>query len=81
VVTALALSGVGPGALVAAGDDGPSGSAPTARPTQTVLRPTEISQPAPQKPSAKEIIIVGTSCVLPALLVVFLGPPLLSLLG
>src|SRR5438477_12897426 len=58
VVTALALSVVGPGSLVAAGDDGPSGSAPTARPTRTVLRPTEISEPAPQKPSAKEVILI-----------------------
>jgi hypothetical protein len=58
VVTALALSAVGPGALVAAGDDGPSRSAPPGRPTRTILRPTEISDPAPQKSSAKEIIIV-----------------------
>jgi len=58
VVTALALSVVGPGALVAAGDDGPSGPAPTGHPTRTILRPTEISQPAPAKPSAKEIILV-----------------------
>jgi len=58
VVTALALSVVGPGALVAAGDDGPSGPAPTGHPTRTILRPTEISQPAPAKPSAKEVIMV-----------------------
>src|SRR5947209_5381027 len=58
VVTALALSVVGPGALVAAGDDGPSRSAPTGRPTRTILRPTEISEPAPQKPSAKTVIIL-----------------------
>ena len=58
VVTALALSVVGPGALIAAGDDGPSGPEPTGRPTRTILRPTEIAQPAPPKPSAKEIIIV-----------------------
>jgi hypothetical protein len=58
VVTALALSVVGPGALVAAGDDGPSGPAPTGRPTRTILRPTEISQPARPKPSAKEVIII-----------------------
>ena len=58
VVTALALSVVGPGALVAAGDDGPSRAAPAGRPTRTILRPTEISEPAPQKPSAKEVILV-----------------------
>jgi len=58
VVTALALSVVGPGALVAAGDDGPPGPVPTGRPTRTILRPTEISQPAPPKPSAKEVIII-----------------------
>jgi hypothetical protein len=58
VVTALAFSVVGPGALVAAGDDGPSGPAPTGHPTRTILRPTEISQPTPPKPSAKEVIII-----------------------
>ncbi|HTJ59712.1 MAG TPA: hypothetical protein VL333_00820 [Candidatus Saccharimonadales bacterium] len=58
VVTALALSVVGPGALVAAGDDGPSDPEPTGHPARTVLRPTEISQPAPPKPSAKEVIII-----------------------
>jgi hypothetical protein len=58
VVTALAFSVVGPGALVAAGDDGPSGPAPTGHPTRTILRPTEISQPEPPKPSAKQVIIV-----------------------
>ena len=58
MVTALALSVAGPGVLVASGDDGPSGPAPTGRPTRTVLRPTEISQAAPPKPSAKEVIIV-----------------------
>ena len=50
VVTALALSVVGPGALVAAGDDGPSHPFPTGRPTRTVLQPTEISE--------KEIIVL-----------------------
>ena len=81
VVTALALWVVGPGALVAAGDDGPPRSFPTGRPTRTILRPTEIVDPAPAKPSEKTLVIlVLTFCVLPALLVVFLGPPLLSLL-
>jgi hypothetical protein len=47
---------VGPGALVAAGDDGPL-PIPTGRPTRTILRPTEISElPAP-KPSEKEVVI------------------------
>jgi hypothetical protein len=50
VVTALALSVVGPGALVAAGDDGPSQAFPTGRPTRTVLRPAEISE--------KEVIVL-----------------------
>lgn len=58
VVTALALSVVGPGALVAAGDDGPSRSVPTGRPTRTILRPTEISKLPPQHPSEKEIILL-----------------------
>ena len=70
VVTVLGLAVVGPGALVAAVDDGPggpsrpsgpsdpSGPGPTGRPTRTVLRPTELAQPAPRKPSAKEVIIV-----------------------
>jgi len=50
VVTALAFSVVGPGSLVAAGDDGPSHPFPTGRPTRTVLRPTEISE--------KEVIVL-----------------------
>jgi hypothetical protein len=58
VVLALALSVAGPGVLVASGDDGPSGPPPTGRPTRTILRPTEISEPAPAKPSAKEVIII-----------------------
>ena len=58
VVPALALSVVGPGALVAAGDDGPSPPIPTGRPTRTILRPTEISERPPQKPSDKEVIIL-----------------------
>ena len=58
VVTALALWVVGPGALVAAGDDGPPRSFPTGRPTRTVLRPTEIADPAPAKPSDKTVVIL-----------------------
>jgi hypothetical protein len=58
VVTALALSVVGPGALVAAGDDGPPRPFPAGRPNRTILRPTEISElPAP-KPSEKEVVIL-----------------------
>jgi hypothetical protein len=85
VVTILALSIVGPGALVAAGDDGPPRTPPTDRPTRTVLRPTELpdqARPVVAKQSDKIVILlVSTFCVLPALLVVFLGPPLLSLVG
>ena len=58
MITALALSVVGPGVLVAAGDDGPSQPFATGRPTRTILRPTEISERAPQKTSRKEVIIV-----------------------
>jgi pimeloyl-ACP methyl ester carboxylesterase len=60
VILALALPVAGPGALVAAGDDGPSRPGPTDHPTRirTILRPTEISEPAPRKQSAKEVIIV-----------------------
>ena len=58
MVTALALSVVGPGALVAAGDDGPPRSFPTGRPTRTVLRPTEIVDPPPAKLSDKTVVIL-----------------------
>ena len=47
VAAILALSIVGPGALVAAGDDGPPRAAPTGRPTRTVLRPAELPDQAP----------------------------------
>jgi len=71
---------VGPGAPVAAGDDGPTRSAPPDRPTRTILCPTEITDAAPARVSDKTVIVlVLTLCVLPSLLVVFLGPPLLSL--
>lgn len=61
LVTALALSVVGPGALVAAGDDGPSRPVPTGRPTRTILRPIEISEVAPvavPRQSAKEVVLL-----------------------
>ena len=58
VVTALALSVVGPGALVAAGDDGPSRAGQTGRPTRTILRPTEIAVPRVTKQSDKEVIVL-----------------------
>ena len=84
-VSTFAIAVLGPGVLVAAGDDGPPRAPRADRPTRTVLRPTEVPDLAPAKflvPSAKEaIILVLSLCVLPALLVVFLGPPLLSLLG
>jgi hypothetical protein len=55
-------------------------SAPPDRPTRTILRPTEITDAAPARASDKTVIVlVLTFCVLPSLLVVFLGPPLLSL--
>ncbi|HEV2249092.1 MAG TPA: hypothetical protein VGT60_01105 [Candidatus Limnocylindria bacterium] len=57
VVAALALSVVGPGALVSAGDDGPSRPFPTDRPNRTILRPTEIATGA-ALPSGKTVVIV-----------------------
>ncbi|MHB8632272.1 MAG: esterase/lipase family protein [Candidatus Limnocylindria bacterium] len=57
-VTTLALSVAGPGALVAAGDDGPSPPFPTGRPTRTVLRPTELSELPPPGLSEKEVVIL-----------------------
>jgi len=47
VVTILAFSIVGPGALVAAGDDGPPRALATGRPTRTVPRPAELPDQAP----------------------------------
>jgi hypothetical protein len=85
VVTILVLSIVGPGALVAAGDDGPPREPPADCPTRTILRPAELPDQAPvvvAKPRDQIVILlVSTFCVLPALLVVFLGPPLRSLIG
>ena len=55
------------------------------RPARTTLRPTELPDlaplAAPRRSDKEVVIVIGTFCVLPALLVVFLGPPLLSLLG
>lgn len=83
-VSTFAIAVLGPGALAAAGDDGPPLQRAD-RPTRTVLRPTEVPELAPEivpVPSAKEaVVLVLSLCILPALLVVFLGPPLLSLLG
>lgn len=61
VVTILALSIVGPGALVAAGDDGPPRTPATGRPTRTVLRPAELPDQAPPivaKQSDKIVILL-----------------------
>lgn len=58
MVTALALSLLGPGALVAAGDDGPSRPLATDRPTRTSIRPTELSEPRPLPPSDKAVILL-----------------------
>jgi hypothetical protein len=58
VVTAIALSVVGPGALVAAGDDGPSRPFPAGRPNRTILRPTEIAELPSQDVSEKEVVIL-----------------------
>jgi len=60
VVTILVLSIVGPGALVAAGDDGPPRTPPADRPTRTVLRPAELPDLAPPvvaKQSDKIVIL------------------------
>ena len=82
--TILALSIVGPGALAVAGDDGPPHAVRPDRPTRTILRPTEIPDLDPAfvaRSSDRPVcLLVLTFCVLPALLVVFLGPPLLALL-
>ncbi len=61
VVTILVLSIVGPGALVAAGDDGPPRAVPTDRPTRTVLRPAELPDQAPPivaKQSEKIVVML-----------------------
>ena len=62
-VTAIVLSVVGPGALVAAGDDGPSRSFPTDRPTRTILRPADVpeiaSVPTPRRSQKEAILLVS----------------------
>src|SRR6266567_1822320 len=61
VATILALWVVGPGALVASGDDGPSRAFPADRPTRTVLRPTEVPELAPAaipRTSDKTVILL-----------------------
>ena len=58
---AAAIIALGPGALAAAGDDGPSRSPRPDRPIRSVLRPTEIPELVPFRapvPSAKEAIIL-----------------------
>ena len=60
-VSTFAIVVLGPGALVAAGDDGPPRTPRADRPTRTVLRPTEVPDLAPAKfmvPSAKEAIVL-----------------------
>lgn len=62
-VTAIALSVVGPGALVAAADDGPPRSSPTDRPTRTILRPAEVPELAraftPRQSQKEAILLVS----------------------
>ena len=58
MVTALALSFLGPGALIAAGDDGPSRPDATVRPTRTSVRATELSDPRPLPPSTKTVVML-----------------------
>jgi hypothetical protein len=61
VITILVLSILGPGALVAAGDDGPPRTRPADRPTRTVLRPAELPDQAPPivaKQSDKIVIML-----------------------
>lgn len=60
-MSAFLLAALGPGALAAAGDDGPARTARPDRPTRTVLRPTEVPELAPVRPpvpSAKEAIVL-----------------------
>lgn len=61
VATILALSIVGPGALIASGDDGPPRAFPADRPTRTVLRPTEMPELDPAttpRTSGKTVILL-----------------------
>lgn len=60
-VSTFAIAALGPGALVAAGDDGPRPTLHADRPTRTVLRPTEVPELAPIRTpvlSAKEAIVL-----------------------
>lgn len=60
-VSVFAVVVLGPGALLAAGDDGPSRPPRADRPTRTVLRPSEVPELAPLRvpvPSAKEAIVL-----------------------
>ena len=60
-VSTFAIAVLGPGALVAAGDDGPPRTPRADRPTRTVLRPTEVPELAPIRIpvlSAKEAIVL-----------------------
>src|SRR5438552_4230918 len=61
VATILALPIVGPGALIASGDDGPPRAFPADRPTRTVLRPTEMPELDPAttpRTSGKTVILL-----------------------
>ena len=61
VATVVALSIVGTGALVAAGDDGPPRAVRPDRPTRTILRPTEIPDLDPlvvAKPSDRPVCLL-----------------------
>lgn len=60
-VSAFLIAVLGPGALAAAGDDGPPRTARPDRPTRTILRPTEVPELAPVRipvRSAKEAIVL-----------------------
>ena len=60
-VSIFAVAVLGPGALLAAGDDGPPRPPRADRPTRTVLRPLEAPELAPLRqpvPSAKEAVIL-----------------------
>ena len=60
-VSVFAVVVLGPGALLAAGDDGPPRPPRADRPSRTVLRPSEIPELAPLRvpvPSSKEAIVL-----------------------
>jgi hypothetical protein len=58
LVAASAFLAVGPGAQVAAGDDGPTHSTRQDRPARSVLRPAELAETAADGSSGKTVIIV-----------------------